>query len=295
MHSKEDFSDGCCHKIRSEEIVYSFYHNSLKCFVGTGCYVSWHAVQNALWWYWMHFMTWFWQLLGHPFHSWTCVRSFPLHLEARHTLQNVEVPSHTPLRHICPIVFSCPSGDAKVKWIYSNKASNIHVSTFIVTYQLQILYICYWCWLLFMYGCNLLIVLWTDRFREIITTPYTISEFWILHLDLWSVSMSKSISRKKLPFIMHLRRLLAYIDCERYLTWNTCPCEKMQKESQPASIVCPMNTLKYHFSLWKQHCYFSFVMLEMLKLQKWHFVFSGVWMVCCEKPLKCIGSFTSWG
>lgn len=51
---------------------------------------------------------------------------------------------------------------------------------------------------------------------------------------------------------MHLRRLLAYVDCNGYLTWNTCPREKMQKETQPVSIVCPTNTLKYHFSLRKQ-------------------------------------------
>jgi len=121
-------------KLDQKKFVYSFYHNSLKCFVGTGCYVSWHAVQNALWWYWMQFMTWFWQLLGHPFHSWTCVRSFPLHLEARHTLQNVEVPSHTSLRHICPIVFSCHSDDAKVKWIYS-----IKLVTFMYLHSLQLI------------------------------------------------------------------------------------------------------------------------------------------------------------
>lgn len=142
-HNKEAFSDGCCHKIRSEKNIYSFYHNGLRHFIGTGCNVSWHAVQNASWWCWMHFMTCFWQLLGHPFHSWICVLSFPLHLEARHTLQNVEVPPRTSINRLCPIVFLCPSEDAKVKWICTNNTSNFYIFTLVATYQLKILYICY--------------------------------------------------------------------------------------------------------------------------------------------------------
>lgn len=67
-----------------------------------------------------------------------------LHLEARHTLQDVEVPSHTSLRHLCPVMIPCPSDDAKVKSICSNKASNIYIFTLVETYQ-PILYICYRC------------------------------------------------------------------------------------------------------------------------------------------------------
>lgn len=49
-----------------------------------------------------------------------------------------------------------------------------------------------------------MIVLWTDRFQEIITViPYTSSEFWILHLDLWSVSMMSKIANiRKYPCLL---------------------------------------------------------------------------------------------
>lgn len=53
-----------------------------------------------------------------------------LRLEARHTMQNVEVPSHTSINHLCPIVFLCLSDDAKVKWICSNNTSNFYIYTF---------------------------------------------------------------------------------------------------------------------------------------------------------------------
>lgn len=143
-HNREAFSDDCCHKIRSEKIyIYTLYHNGIQRFFGTGCKVSWHAVQDASWWCWMHFMTWFWQLLGHPLCSWICVLFFPLHLEARHTLQNIEVPSHTSLNHLCPVVFSYPSDDAKVKWKCANNNSEFYIFTLFANYQLKILYICY--------------------------------------------------------------------------------------------------------------------------------------------------------
>lgn len=141
-HNKEAFSDDCCCKIRSEK-KNRFYHNGIQCFIDTGCKVSWHAVQNASWWCWMHFMTWFWQLLGHPFRSWICVLSFPLHLEARHTSQNIEVPSHTSINHLCSVVFLCPSDDAKVKWKCSNNSREFYLFTLVANYQLKILYICY--------------------------------------------------------------------------------------------------------------------------------------------------------